>query len=473
MRWRRSRPGRWVIIAVLLGLALRTYHYLRCPPVWHDEAALIVNVLKLSFVQMLGPLLHAEASPPLFLWLERAATLALGDGEYALRLPPFLASCLALILFAGFARRVLGPHAAVLAVGLFAVSDRLLWHASEAKPYALDVLVAVAAGWWFARTAGWPLWRRCLPAAVVAPAAVWVSYPACFVCGGLLLGLLPSAVRRGAGWRDRIALCALALVIAIAFLALALGPAAVQRNGAMESCWVDHFPDWSRPWVVPVWAATGTFEVARYCLIPVGQIAGLFAIVGAISLARHGHGRLVVALATPIGLALAAALLHKYPYGGSRLEVFAAPAVCLLSAEGVRRALPLIARRSRVAAVAALGLALAPVAQTAYRTAVPWPRTGCDEAALYVLRHRGPADPVLVNSWEYEYYLRSIPGGWRSWAGRFEPADLTGDRVWVLHTDQSLTGRFAFPVPAGWEVAGGRVVRTTLVVLLRRTTADG
>jgi hypothetical protein len=452
-------------------LALRTYHYLRCPPVWHDEAALIVNVLKLSFVQMLGPLLHAEASPPLFLWLERAAMLALGDSEYALRVVPFLASCLALMLFATLARTVLGPHAAVLAVGLFAVSDRLLWHASEAKPYALDVLVAVAAGWWFARSAGWPLWRRCLPAAVVAPLAVWVSYPACFVCGGLLLGLLPSAVWRDAGWRDRVAFGALTIGIGVAFLTLALGPAAVQRNGAMESCWVAHFPDWSRPWSVPVWAAAGTFEVARYCLIPVGQVAGLFAIVGAVAHGRRGNGRLVVALVTPVGLALVAALLHKYPYGGSRLEVFAAPVVCLLSAEGVRRALPLIAHRSRVAAVVALAVALTPVGQTAYRTAMPWPRTGCDEAALFVLRHRGSADRVLVNAWEYEYYLRSIPGGWRSWAGRFEPADLTGDRVWVVHTDQTVTGRFAFPVPDGWELAGGRVVRTTLVVLLRRTAA--
>jgi hypothetical protein len=473
MRWGLPRPGRWVTFAVLLGLALRSYHYLRCPPVWHDEAALIVNVLKLSFAEMLGPLLHAEASPPLFLWLERAVVLALGESEYALRLVPFLASCLALMLFARLARQVLGPHAAALAVGLFAVSDRLLWHASEAKPYALDVLVGVAAAWWFARTVGWPLWRRCLPVAVAAPVALWVSYPACFVCGGLLLGLLPSAVRRGAGWRDRLAFGTLAFTVGAAFVALALGPAAVQRNGAMDSCWVSHFPDWSRPWSVPVWAAAGTFEVARYCLVPVGQVAGLFVLVGAVALWRRGGGRLVVVLTAPLGLALVAALMHKYPFGGSRLEVFAAPMVCLLSAEGVRRALPLIARRTRAGAVVVLALALAPVGQTAYRAAVSWHRTGCDEAALFVLRHRGPTDRVLVNSWEYEYYLRSLPGGWRSWAGRFEPADLTGDRVWVVHTDQSLAGRFAFPVPDGWEVAGGRAVRTTLVVLLRRTASGG
>ena len=467
---RLSRPGHWVTFAVLIGLALRAYHYLRCPPVWHDEAALVVNVLKLSYAEMLGPLLHAEAAPPLFLWLERAAVLALGDGEYALRLVPFLASCLALVTFAALARRTLGPHAAALAVGLFAVSDRLLWHASEAKPYSLDVLVAVAAGWWFTHTMNWQLWRRCLPAAAAAPLALWASYPACFVFGGLLLGLLPSAILRRASWRDRAAFGVLAITVGLAFVALALGPAAAQRNGAMDSCWSDHFPDWSRPWVVPVWAAAGTFEVARYCLVPAGQVAVLLAIVGAVSFGRRGRGQFVWVLLAPVGLALVAALLHKYPYGGSRLEVFAAPAVCLLTAEGLRRVLPWVARRSRASAAVVMAIALAPVGQAAYRTAMPWDCTGCDEAAEFVLRHRGSADPVLVNAWEYEYYLRSIPGGWRSWAGRFEPADLAGERVWVVHTDQRVTGQFSFPVPAGWKVVGGRVVQTTLVVLLQRST---
>src|SRR5207248_1618673 len=147
----------------------------------------------------------------------------LGDSEYALRLVPFAASCLALVLFAAAAPRVLGRHAAVLAVGLFAVSDRLLWHATEAKSYSLDVLVAVAAGWWFVRTRSWPLWRRCLPAALFAPVAIWVSYPACFVVGGLLVALATAFSRRDAGWGGRVAFALLAGSVGAAFVALALG----------------------------------------------------------------------------------------------------------------------------------------------------------------------------------------------------------------------------------------------------------
>jgi hypothetical protein len=471
MRWGLPRSGRWVAVAVILGLALRTYHYLRCPPVWHDEAALIVNVLRLDFAEMLGPLLHAEAAPPLFLWLVRAVVLVLGDSEYALRLAPFLASCLSLVLFAGLSLRVLGSYAATLAVGLFAVSDRLLWHACEAKPYSFDVLIAAAAAWWFVRTEAWPLWRRCLPVVAVAPLALWISYPTCFVAGGLLLGLFPSVVRPGTSRADRSAYVLLAGVVGLAFATLALGPAAAQRNTAMEACWVNHFPDWSRPWFIPVWAVAGTFEVARYCLIPVGQAAAAFAVFGAAYLWRQGQRELVVVLVLPILLALVAALLHRYPYGGSRLEVFAAPAVCLLSAAGVRRVVPVLVHRSRAAAVVVLALAFAPFGQAAYRTVVPWPQSGCHEAAAFVLRYRQTGEPIVLNHWEYEYYLRSIPGMWRMWAGIFTDEELSAGRVWVIHSDQRRVPEYPFPLPDGWEVVEGREFRTTGVFLLRR--ADG
>src|SRR6185369_7493650 len=85
-------------LLIALGWALRLAHYLRDPSVWHDEAALIVNVLRYDFAELLGPLLWNEAAPPLFLWLERAVMLILGDSTMALRLVPFVASCAALPL---------------------------------------------------------------------------------------------------------------------------------------------------------------------------------------------------------------------------------------------------------------------------------------------------------------------------------------------------------------------------------------
>ncbi len=96
-----SARNRFILVGLLaLGLALRGYHYFREPSMWHDEAAVAVNVLNRGYADLLGPLTFHEAAPPLFLWLEKTVCLALGDGVFALRLPAFLASCIALPLLA-------------------------------------------------------------------------------------------------------------------------------------------------------------------------------------------------------------------------------------------------------------------------------------------------------------------------------------------------------------------------------------
>jgi len=198
----RTRASWLIWAAVTVGLLLRGYHYGRGPAVWHDEAALLMNVIRLPVADSFGPLLQDEASPPLFLLLEKAVAAVLGDGEYALRLPSFLAACAAVVFTAFAARRMLPPVWAAIAVGLVAVSDRLLFHACEAKWYSLDVCVAAGAIWAVVATARRPVWAQCLVAAAVAPVCIWISFPACFVCGGVLVAWLPSAWRAGWGvWR--------------------------------------------------------------------------------------------------------------------------------------------------------------------------------------------------------------------------------------------------------------------------------
>ena len=67
MKHNRIAGSSWLALWVIVGLVLRLIHYVRSPSVWHDEAALIVNVIDLDFARLLGPLLHSEAAPPLFL----------------------------------------------------------------------------------------------------------------------------------------------------------------------------------------------------------------------------------------------------------------------------------------------------------------------------------------------------------------------------------------------------------------------
>jgi hypothetical protein len=68
-------------VLVTIGLGLRSFHYLRDPSVWHDEAVLMVNILSKSFGELFGPLDFNQAAPPLFLWIAKAGSQFTEDVE--------------------------------------------------------------------------------------------------------------------------------------------------------------------------------------------------------------------------------------------------------------------------------------------------------------------------------------------------------------------------------------------------------
>ncbi len=467
IRWLTNRRLTWALVG--LGLALRLYHYARGRAVWHDEAALVLNALDKGFLELLGPLRFSEAAPPLFLWLTRAASLALGDGPLALRLLPFLASCASLLLLASSARRLLPERAVPWAVLLFAVSEQLLWHASEAKPYAMDVLCATALIALYARVRPEAVGRWCLLFAALAPLMIWTSYPACFLLGGLVLALLPAV------WRQRsieAGLCfgLLGVSISGAFLALLLGPIHAQHDPVIHECWQNSFPDWSRPWSVPGWAFLSTLGACRYCCKPVGEAFAFLAALGAVGLWRGGRRGWTVLLLGPSALALLAACLHRYPYTGARVMVFAAPAVVLLTAAGADRAFAWLATRRRAACAVLAALLLWPMAH-ALRTAVfVWPETDSAGAADYVQGRRQPGEPVRGNNWSHEYYFRHLGP---EFALQGEGPVPAGDRMWVVFASEghdhgqrlALARQMA---PPGWRLAEQRELSFTSVGLFER-----
>lgn len=460
-------PDAWRWSAVAVGVLVRLSHVLRDPALWHDEAALVLNVVYLDLSDCFGKLLHHEAAPPLFLVLERLTLLAFGDAEQTLRLPVFLIGCGSLVLFAVLARQLLPPWPAALAAALFAASDRLIWHSAEAKPYAVDVFVAVLVAWGFVRTRNLPLRIQCALWLAVLPLAEWLTFPGCFIAGGLLLALLPAVIR--ADWPDRTAYALLGLAVASSFVALAVGPAKAQQDGAMTGCWVNHFADWSRPTGVPVWASVSTFEVLRYAVMPAGQVLFPVVIVGAVRISRRDAGLLTVLL-FPLALALLAALMGKYPYGGSRVCVFAAPALILLATEGVPSCWDWLRRRSRLAPTL-LAVALAvPFVQSAYRAVTPWPRADFRSTVEFVEARLSDGDVIASDHWEVLYYLR----------GREDcvchPADIAGrmpTRIWVLTgTDPGVGELRLNQVPPDWQPVAEARFRGTRAVLFEHGGAS-
>jgi hypothetical protein len=351
-----------------------------------------------------------------------------------------------------------------------------------------------------------PFERQLLLYMFVAPVLIGVTYPGCFLCGGLLVALLPEVWRRKRlrTWTAYVLLVAL---VAGAFLLVLLGPAQAQRSELMTRCWERQFPDWERPSAVPVWAVLSTLDVVRYCYAPTGQVLAGIALLGGVCLWRQGHKGIVTLCVVPILLALAAACVGGYPYGGVRVLAYAAPGLAILIGAGLaplfaglgtapqkkslENELPsgvalapradtflgaLTQPRSpmchpffRAAATAALaGLLLAPAALTAYRLVVPWQRADCATAAAYVLAQRQPGDAITCNHWEYYYYFQELGPVLQPMLGVDRQP---GDRLWMVLTGGDPKHRQkivrALP-PCDWRILEQRDFTDTTVFLLYR-----
>jgi hypothetical protein len=466
------RMRRLLIPALLiLGLSLRSYHYLRDRAVWQDEAGLLLTVGARGFHDLfLGRIDYHQAAPPLYLCALKTVGLILGDSSRALRLPSFLASCAALVLFLPVARRLLDPQAVPWAVLSFAASEQLLWHASEAKAYSVDVLAAVV-------VLAVPCCprldspaRQLLAYTLLAPLLLLFSYPASFLLAGLLLAYLPAVAqrKRGPTW---LAYGTLAATMAMVLLWLLCGPVRCQHDAAIHSCWVACMPDWQRPWTTPVWLILSSFEVCRYCCKPLGQILAVLAVPGTLLLWRGGQRTMVRSMLAPILFAALASCAHRYPFGGARVMVYAAPAILLLAAAGVPSMLAWLRTRGRLAYAGLLALLVLPAAASLERVVHPWSEADIPTAADYVCNKRRADDFILGNDVAQQYYFRRLGSFFHLLDDTPLPSPH-GTRLWIVMTAAlpSLERvRMASQLaPAGWRPCQRREFAFTTVLLFKR-----
>lgn len=472
-------PSRFPFVAAMaLGLLLRVVLFLFPPSIWHDEAFLIVNILDISYRDVFGTLRRHQAAPPLFLIAERASVDLFGDDVWALRLVPFLSSCLALGFFSILVRRVLPERGAAVALALMGLSSSLLWHSCETKQYSSDALVAVLVAYTFVATRSWSFTRRGLVLALLAPLAIGFSHPGAFAYGGVLVALLPT-VWRGRSHRNYLSYVLLIASVAGSFAGLVLAPAQSQRTPELREFWVKAgaFADWSHPSGVPWWAVFNSLEVFRYAFAPAGQIVVPYAALGLIGWLRRTETRAFALLITvPILTALVAALMGQYPYSCSRLMAYAVPALCLLAGAGCERIAGWFAWKPKLVWFSIWCVVVFPVAGfTVAHVVVPMPRAACDEAAALVLLERGSDEPIYANHSEYEYYFRGVnpdlvrisdvvPGpDWSTWS-RAQTARSRA-RIWVVITGRTETDAFPESVLQGYELV--QVAEKTLTKVYR------
>lgn len=360
----RSRTALLVAL-VLLGTGLRLIALVSDRCLWIDEAMLALNLVSRTPGQLFDKLDYNQGAPVGFLLAVKGSLAAFGEGAWAFRLVPFLASVAGLAGFAVVACRLLPTSgSALLAVGLLAVSPHLISYAAECKQYASDAaiavgLFAVALGLLEGK-GGW----RWVALGGAGAAAVWFSHPSVFVLGGIGTALLV----RGLVERDRAQFLAAAGTVGAWLVSFAacyfLCLKQLGGNKYLTDYWAGHFMTlpptglgdlaWLVDHTIAFFTTPGGFGGE---LVPLGGFAAALALLGLRELARE-RWPVAVALIVPALLVLLASGLQKYPIGG-RLMLFMAPIAVLLVARGAWAVFDGLSERNAFAARALLVLLVA------------------------------------------------------------------------------------------------------------------
>ncbi len=372
-------PATWAFVA--LGIWLRASRALINSPLWGDESMLAANLIDRGYRELAGPLANRQVCPVLFLWIERAIVDALGFTELTLRLFPMLCGIASVLLFRRLAVRLMSGVPVLLAVAVFAVSGWPIRYSAEVKPYASDLLAALAllslAVEWWRRTArvAW-LWAL----AASGPLAVSLSYPSVFVAGGVGLALLPTVARdRRAGTWAAYSFFLLGVVSTFGAWQTMNAAGGADRAFFLEH-WARAFPPLDGPFALAAWlASTHTGFLFAY---PDGGERGASGLTTACFVAavvvlwRRGRGTVMAMALIPFALGLAAAAVRRYPYGMSnRTMQYLAPAICLLAGLGAASLLASIREprpRRRIVAGLVVALAVSGLARDAYLLRYPY-----------------------------------------------------------------------------------------------------
>jgi len=447
----RIRHSDWqYLVPIAAGIVFRISQYLANRSLWLDEVYLADNILHRSYLELLQPLDDNQGAPILFLFLERLVVDLVGTSEYALRLVPLISGIVSVFLFFVVARAFLNGGALMFALVLFAVSDPLIYYASEVKQYSTDVAVALAIYAIAMRVRDKGLSPgNLLALATVGVGAVWLSDPALFV-----LAAVGSELVLSFWWRRDTRSVLLLVGAEVGWMVSFAGNYFVRlgnlgSNPVLQDYWKDYFapfPPFSRADFR--WYAFSVADAMRFLFQDVtGLLLGLVLVMLVFGWLQAGSKKIFLSLLAPLLFALMASSLHYYPFY-QRFLLFTLPALIVLMALGIEFLWQaLSSQTARIVGVLLIGLVLLPPTWSAL-VALTKPRAHEDIRPVieYVLKHRAADDGLYVYysaQRPLEYYLRQLGVNLRyvtgissrdDWINYLQDLDQLRNkrRVWVL-----------------------------------------
>lgn len=181
-------------VIIFFGFVLRLYFYLKALPVWADEARLGVNIIDLSYRDLLGGLEWMQVAPPFFLLIEKLLLnlfKPVSDTSFALvlRFFPFLCGISVIPFFYYFLKNITQNRTVILfSMFIFVFSPITILYCAQIKQYSLELLYSTILLTLFYRVIFKN--KSLFPAAIAIIFSPWFSLSSFFISSSIFLAMI-------------------------------------------------------------------------------------------------------------------------------------------------------------------------------------------------------------------------------------------------------------------------------------------
>ena len=420
----QDRRTRKILLWSILALAvfIRVYA-LDTRSFWVDELSVAHTVSRGSLKEVMNLL---GANPVLFAIVLHYVGNFLGESELTFRLLPSFFGVGSVLLIYVVARRFVSEKSAWLASILFSFSPGLIYYAKELKHYSGEVFFALLLLLLTERIIHKDSWRNWVLFAALASLSAGFSHATFFIIPGLSLVLLyhVAVVRRGKGWLPWFVSNT---IIGSAFFLLLSFTIARDIPGWDLGGWFGFLPDISSVTNFLVWLLKSNVEILGYIFDleilgtvrwPNSWLALILIPIGLSDLAKKNYKRFLIYCFAPFPLMLIASWLHRYPYGGGRIILFASPLLFIAFAQGLCRSVGALYNKRYFLAVLVVIICVSlPPVLAVHRGLMPL-RSGAEIVVRYLEENVKPEDKIYV-------YYRGIPTFEHYYRGSYENVVLS------------------------------------------------
>jgi hypothetical protein len=465
-RW----ASRILLGILLIGVALRAREFLSFRSLWLDEIALLLQIKRASYEQLLlSGLKGNQGAPAAYLVLSRWLLTTIPSLEVAVRLLPFITGIGFLFASRSLSRLVFSDLASrIVFLLLCSTSPVLIYYSAEGKHYMQEALVASLLLLAFLKYQKDEISTAAM--AAYGAAAIWCAHCApVILCAG---GLVHLAQRlRGKRFRECIQTSTAASLWAVSFaLHASTNLSGLLGNTALRLYWGHGLAPWRKGLsVVAAWAYDSWSNFLLYALVPsqleasltsgpLGWSAALSPLLLAVSIAGLAilfRGRAPVApyITATFLVAFGLSLFRIAPFS-SRLILYLVPFIFVCCSAAIGACLRGSLLKSGVGLLLLLIVAGPSLASSTRQFVHPLDPYDMKRALQALSETHQPGEPIILRRPDYQAFviysrrmgLRKLQLAERAW--RLTPHRSMRDRL--------VTVILKSPTKSAWVIGAFR-----------------